>query len=108
MDIDPSNEFFATGGGDNLIKFWDSASGKLKASLLGHVAAVKDVKISSQHTYMYSCSDDKTICCWDLTTNTRIRKYNGHHGGVYSLSIHPSQNLLASGGRDNTVRLWDV
>lgn len=46
MDIDPSNEFFATGGGDNLIKFWDIASGQLKVSLLGHVAAVKDIKIS--------------------------------------------------------------
>ena len=73
-----------------MIKFWDLAKGTLKLTLLGHVCAVTDIKISKIHTYLFSCSEDKTVKCWDLNTNTCIRNYHGHLGGVYSISIHPS------------------
>ena len=75
---------------------------------MGHVSAVKDIKISKQHTYLFSCSEDRSVRCWDLTTNKCVRNYHGHLSGVYSLSIHPSQNLIATGGRDTSVRLWDI
>ena len=34
--------------------------------------------------------------------------YRGHEGRVRSLSIDPSGTLLASGGDDGTVRIWDL
>ncbi|KAL8814616.1 MAG: hypothetical protein Q9191_008534, partial [Dirinaria sp. TL-2023a] len=34
--------------------------------------------------------------------------YRGHDGRVRSLSIDPSGTLLASGGDDGTVRIWDL
>ena len=57
---------------------------------------------------MYTCSEDCTVKCWDLTTNKAIRNYHGHLSGVYCLAVHPNQNIIASGGRDAAVRLWDV
>ncbi len=32
----------------------------------------------------------------------------GHQGMVYNVSWHPSKRILASGGADSTVRLWQV
>jgi pleiotropic regulator 1 len=40
--------------------------------------------------------------------NQIIRTYSGHLSGVYSLALHPTLNILASGGRDSVVRLWDI
>ena len=34
--------------------------------------------------------------------------YRGHQGRVRSISVDPSGNLLASGGDDGTVRVWEL
>ena len=46
--------------------------------------------------------------CWDLEMNKVIRHYHGHLSGVYSLALHPTLDLLFTGGRDSCVRVWDV
>ena len=52
-----------------MIKLWDLATGTLKLTLLGHISAVRDIKISNNLTYLFSCSEDRSVRCWDLTTN---------------------------------------
>lgn len=37
-----------------------------------------------------------------------IRNYHGHLSGVYALALHPSLDLLMTGGRDSTCRVWDM
>jgi transcription initiation factor TFIID subunit 5 len=49
------------------------------------------------------------IFFWDLAKGTRIKRSRGHgKGGIWSLSFSVESNVLASGGQDGTVRLWDV
>lgn len=45
---------------------------------------------------------------WDLEQNKVIRNYHGHLSGVFCLGLHPSLDVLVTGGRDSTVRIWDV
>ncbi|KAG4090104.1 WD40 repeat-like protein [Neocallimastix lanati (nom. inval.)] len=106
--VDPSNEWFATGAGDRIIKIWDLASGTLKLSLTGHISAVRGLCISSRHPYLFSAGEDKQIKCWDLEQNKVIRHYHGHLSAVYSLALHPTLDILVSGGRDSTARVWDM
>ena len=69
IDVEPGNEWFATGSGDRLIKIWDLATGTLKLSLTGHISAVRGIAISSRHPYLFSCGEDKQVKCWDLEQN---------------------------------------
>jgi len=39
------------------------------------------------------------VKCWDLEQNKVVRQYHGHLSGVFALAL---------GGRDSTVRLWDM
>ena len=48
------------------------------------------------------------VKCWDLESNKVIRHYHGHLSGVYTASLHPTLDVLVTGGRDSTVRVWDV
>lgn len=108
IDVDPSNEWFATGAGDRTIKIWELASGNLKLTLTGHIEQVMGLTISQKHPYMYSCGLDKQVKCWDLEVNKVIRNYYGHLSGVYSIAQHPILDVLATGGRDGTCRVWDM
>jgi pleiotropic regulator 1 len=108
VDVEPGNEWFATGAGDRIIKIWDLASGQLKLSLTGHVSGVRGICVSNRHPYLFSCGEDKQVKCWDLETNKVIRHYHGHLSACYSLALHPALDILVSAGRDSVARMWDM
>lgn len=37
-----------------------------------------------------------------------IRQYHGHLSGIYSLALHPTLDVLVTGGRDSVARVWDM
>lgn len=133
--VDPGNDWFATGAGDRVIKIWNLATGELRLSLTGHISTVRGLAVSNRHPYLFSCGEDKVRCftlhstqdhraltnalvlllvlrqmvkCWDLETNKVIRSYHGHLSGVYSLSLHPTLDVLVTAGRDASARVWDM
>ncbi|KAK3879399.1 hypothetical protein Pcinc_016029 [Petrolisthes cinctipes] len=106
--VEPSNEWFATGSNDRVIKIWDLASGQLKLSLTGHVSAVRGLSVSPRHPYLFSCGEDKQVKCWDLEYNKVIRHYHGHLSACYGLALHPALDVLVTCGRDATARVWDL
>ena len=69
---------------------------------------MRGLALSDRHPYLFSVAEDKTVRCWDLEMNQVIRNYHGHLSSVLSVCIHPTLNLIATGGRDCTVRLWDI
>uniref|UniRef100_A0A0X3NVG0 Pleiotropic regulator 1 n=2 Tax=Schistocephalus solidus TaxID=70667 RepID=A0A0X3NVG0_SCHSO len=108
ISFDPTNEFFATGAADRMIKIWDFASGTLKLTLTGHISAVRGVVVSPRQPYLFSCGEDKTVKCWDLEQNKVIRHYHGHMSAVHAIDLHPTLDILVTCGRDATVRVWDM
>ncbi len=103
--FDPHNTLFATGGNDRVIKIFDLAKAcvaspdALKITLTGHVSPVRGLAFSERHPYLFSAGEDKLVKCWDLETNQVIRHYHGHLSGVFALKLHPTLDLLVTGGR---------
>lgn len=114
LAVDPgTNQWFVLGLTDAQIKVWDLASGDIRATISGHIMAVRSLVVSKRFPYLFSGSEDKTLRCWDLEkTNSesgcQIRDYHGHVGGVYALALHPELDVLFSSGRDSAIRVWDV
>lgn len=48
------------------------------------------------------------IVVWDISTRQELRRFTGHTNIVNGVAISSDGRLLATGGQDRTLRLWDV
>jgi WD40 repeat protein len=111
-----------TAGDDETIRVWDLATGQEVAchSLLGYRVTVLAARPASAATR----PGDVTIAagCADGTVRlpavsdhpsgrpdwASAHVLHGHGHGITAMSFHPGGQWLATGGRDGTVRLWDL
>jgi len=47
-----------------------------------------------------------TVSIWDLDTSERVAVYGGHSIITYVTASSPDGTLIATGGGDNTIKLW--
>ena len=63
------------------------------------------------HVAIASQTDEK-VNIWNVTTGKQVGTFAGHRPGplgtVTSLAFSPDGELLATGGADTTILMWDV
>jgi len=96
---------------NTLQKLCNFATGKFLKVYSGHVNRVYCIQSAFSITngkYIVSGSEDNCVYIWDLQGRNILQKLEGHTDTVVSVSCHPTENKIASGGLDNdrTVRLW--
>lgn len=63
--------------------------------------------ISRDLSRVISVHHPMTIELWDGQTGTHMRKLRGHSSNITSLAFSPIDAHIASGSRDQTIRIWD-
>ena len=124
----------ATGSWDGTVRLFEAPGGQLLATLQGHTGVIWGVALSADGHLLASGSFDGTISVWEApfsdgdalerwarrspageqsahatTADVQpLMALNGHAGGVRCIALTSEGRLLASGGYDETVRVWDV
>ncbi|HZV06849.1 MAG TPA: c-type cytochrome domain-containing protein [Gemmataceae bacterium] len=85
---------------------WEAQSGKEFLTLRGHTKAVTGIAWRADSNAFASASEDGTIRIWDMHTGAESVHWQAHAGGVLAVDFH-SGGMLASGGRDKRIHVWD-
>lgn len=62
----PQGGIFATAGGDNAVKIWDTETGVLSRTLTGHTSTIRCLTWSLDGSILVSASMDHTCRVWVL------------------------------------------
>jgi len=102
--------YLISGSRDRTIKLWHVASGTCLKTLAGHDNWVRSVLFHPSGKFIVSAADDKTIQVWDLSKNGRVIKRidKAHELFVTCLDWNRNVPLLASGGTDSLVKIWEA
>jgi platelet-activating factor acetylhydrolase IB subunit alpha len=101
-------QLLLTGSRDKTAILWEIGSNNPLITLRGHDNWVRDGVILAAGKYAITSGDDHSIKVWDLTTGICIKTISDAHPHfVTCLTVNRTVPLLATGGVDKSVRIWN-
>jgi WD40 repeat protein len=94
---------------DETVELWDTSTGRLIRTLSYEKEYFFDVKISPDDTTV-AAGGGGAVVLWDLQTGKSLQNLTDpiDNGAYYTIVFSPDGTILAAGGLNQLVHLWDT
>ncbi len=92
------------------IKIWDPITGQLVRSLIGRNSG-HSIGLSKDGTRLVSGSSGVSLSLWNVSQSKAQRQIDLRRESRFvpdRVALSPDGKLIAGGGRDNAIKLWDA
>jgi WD40 repeat protein len=100
------DNFLIAGGFDEMLRVYEIEKKLELGSLLESQGSIN--AIDSTPTHVICGNDQGKVTIWRTKDWSLLHSMKGHKKAVTGLSLHPSQRMALSVGRDNRLYLWNL
>lgn len=100
-----------TGHEDHTIRFWDPRTGgEAVHKMVAHQAPVSSLAIDPSGIYLASTDHGLSVRFWEISSKNCVQEITSHRQkydeGIYCVDFHPRLDLLATGGADACIKVY--
>jgi WD40 repeat protein len=97
----------ASAGADNVIKIWDYEKGEQVRTITGHTKQVTRLLFIGSSSQIVTCSGDPAVRYWNVDNGGGGISFGGNTDFLYAVGVSPDGKVVAAGGEEGTVRLYN-
>src|SRR5262249_31684249 len=94
----PDGRRLATISGDQTVRIWDRASGRVVHTLRTEYKHVASLAYSPSGRWLAAAGDARTVTLWDAVSGAEHLTLTGATGHVRGVAFSPDETRLAAGG----------
>src|SRR5262249_30264429 len=110
LAFSPDGAILATGGQDQIVRFWDVAASKPQelAVFKGHTGTVRLLLVSSDGKTLVAVGEGRQVIHWDIETGAQIHEWQVPKflNACYALTL--DGRYMAHGATDGHVEVYRV
>jgi WD40 repeat protein len=95
-------------GADNAIKVWDYQKGEQVRTFGNHAKQITRIVFKGRTSEIATCSGDQTVRFWNVDTGSNGLTIGGSQDYLYALGMSADGKIVASGGEEGVVRLYNA
>jgi predicted dehydrogenase len=109
----PDGKYLASTGFDERVIIYDLAKGKAVSFFAGHSRPTNAVLFARGGSVVISAAGGRAkgnneAKVWERESGTELATFSAHTARVDAIAISPDESLLATGGYDKRVAVWDL
>jgi len=102
----PDSQFIISSSSDKSVRIWDINTKKELFNYSTYSDEILNIKVNKTGQYLATAGKERWIKILDLKTKKLAKSLKTNHI-VTAIAFSPDSKILASGGFDRTIKLWD-
>jgi WD40 repeat protein len=100
-------KLLASAGADNVVKVWNYDTGEQVRTIPAHSKQVTRLRFIGKTSQIVTCSEDQTVKLWNVDNGGNTGNFGGFTDSLYAVAASPDGAIIAAGGEEGIVRLYN-